>query len=136
MGMGHISNYADTVEDKFVKEVCPKEHKELMDLIEHLDINFDMFAYGLDFYSGMDDIEEVTDEDESNLRCLYSNLQTAFNKATGLSIEVRFHDQSEFGSRYDMVDAGFWGVEGVYQMTPAAKKIKDKIERKFWVTYG
>ena len=38
--------------------------------------------------------------------------------------------------RGDEVDGVFWKVEGVYVLSPAGEKYKDKINRAFWTEFG
>jgi hypothetical protein len=131
--MGHIMGYADTVEDKFVREICPDEIDKLQKALDGADCTWDSLASCANY----DDLEgelsmELGIEDEHITKIVkaYDELFQAFQKKTGLDLELKYHDSG------DKADGFFWTVDGVYTLSSAGKKYIDKIERKFWTTYG
>jgi 23S rRNA G2069 N7-methylase RlmK/C1962 C5-methylase RlmI len=130
MGMGYLANFADTVEENFVKETCPKEFDALNEALnEDEDVTIDTVAA---------DIENNPDDFTEEIQKAYKALKSAFKKKTGLDISIAYHDSNDGGDRYDDVNGVFWVLEfsSVYKMTPAASKIKDKIRRAFYVVFG
>jgi len=125
MGMGYAANYVDCVEIDFVRETCPEEFQNLeMVLDEH---NYCLDQLGQE--GEIDDIQVGEVEDALDL------LEKAFYTATGLTLSVGYHS-SDDGDRYDDVQGFFFSVEGAYQLSPAGERNKEKIERKFFVTFG
>ncbi len=133
MSSGNYANFAEVVENEFVKEQCPETYDMFLILLDEADISFDTVAACLDEYAGIDSIDNTTERQEEEIRTLYKNLQTEFEKKTGLTLGIRYHNAEERG---DDVDGTFWEVDGVYVYSPAGKKFKNKIERKIWVTFG
>ena len=129
MGMGHAANYADVVEESTVKQACPKAFNVLMVALEISTI-----------FDGLDDLAQATkcDEqfEEKHLEDAFMKLRGEFEGRTGLPLDLSYHSSENEGGRYDDVDGHFWIVDNVYEMTKEAKKMEDKIERKFWCTFG
>ncbi len=132
MGMGTYANHADTVEEQFVKEQCPELFDDLKVVLDEVDVGFDQFASLYDEYQGQDKSSDLTEEEDKKITEAYEKLQKAFEEKTGLSLGIRYHEADDRG---DEVNGAFWEVSGVYQLTPAGEKYKDKIERKFWTTW-
>jgi hypothetical protein len=94
MGMGYGANYADVVEEAFVKKHARKEFNGFMKAIDkHLDGDLQSF-YDLEIQGSGDAGKEVTHA--------YHLLQEAFEKKTGLNLELDYHGDDE-GDRYDDV---------------------------------
>jgi hypothetical protein len=129
MGMGYGANYADVMEDKEVKTLCKITYDKLMEAIEADEETGDLEDLARDIAWG--NIDE-----DSDVYLAYRSLQLAFENATGLEVYLEWHDHDDCGDRYDDVNGYFWSVDGVYQLTPAGEKFKDKIARKFYVTFG
>ncbi len=66
----------------------------------------------------------------------YKNLQKAFKKKTRLDLYISYHDSAERGDKGDDVDGAFWTVEGMYQLSPAGRKMKRFVTRKHWVNFS
>ena len=133
MSFGAMCNYADSVEEEFVKEICPDEFKAFIDSCNAGD-EVSTVAMYLDRNSGWEEIDCVTDNEEEEIRRLYAILQKVFKEKTGLDLFIRYVDNG--GSSYDDVDGVFWEVDNVYQLTEAAKKLENQIRRNHWITYG
>ena len=129
MGMGYGANYADVIEDTDVKKLCKVTYNKLMKAIEA-----DEDIGDLDDYAQLMVFEEI--DEDSDVYLAYRNLQSAFEKATDLQVYLEFHDHDEYGDRYDDINGHYWSVDGMYQLTPAGEKLKDKVGRKFFVTFG
>lgn len=76
-----------------------------------------------------DDIESWADE----FVALLERLMEAFFQDTGIRLGVEYHDH---GDPYDEVDGLFWYVIDVYQLTPAAEKIKEHLRDASYTSYG
>jgi hypothetical protein len=127
MGMGYGANYVDVVEESFIEEIVGKNLiEECRKLLAVADIS--AFIRYFDYGDESDNAPELIN--------VYENIICKFNKITGLDVGLGYHDKNEDGDRYDDVNGWYWWVEGVYQLTPIGEKYKDKIERKFFVTFG
>jgi len=129
MGMGNYPDYADTVAGDFVKEICPEEYHNFHQKLGELDIPFDDFC---DYIFSENELTLEENEQEALDQC-YDALSDAFNDKTGLELYVVYHNAEDRG---DELDGGSWAVTGVYQLTPAGEKYKNKIYRKCWTYYG
>jgi len=134
MGMGYSSNYIDTVEEEFVKEICPEEFDKFMLELENDNVELDDFA--IHDAPGTVISIEANDEDTMSHTVAYVKLCLEFEKKTGLSLSVMHHSQEEDGDRYDEIAGIIWKVDNVYQYTPAGEKYKKQIERKRFVSFG
>ncbi|MCD6436362.1 MAG: hypothetical protein J7L15_08280 [Clostridiales bacterium] len=135
MGMGNYACRAETVEEDFVKEICPKELQVLIDVLEKVgqtlldlgaactygDIEEELFSNGLED----DEIKSICDA--------YDNLCTTFDETTGLELCISYHNKKDRG---DEVDGYFWQVDGVFIYSLAGEEHKDKITTKSWVVWG
>ena len=125
MSMSNYANYADVIQNKDIEKIVPKEWKDFMDTLAKNDMDFEDFAREHHF------------EDCENKAVVesYQKLQNAFNKKTYLKIRIQYHDAEE-SDRGDDINGAFFAVDGMYQLTPAGKKYKDIVVRKFYVTFG
>jgi hypothetical protein len=122
MGMGHSASFAEVIEQSFVKEICPETFQKFIDAIDEADKTLEEFA-----------------RDDSNFDFEpFQELLKDFKKKTKLDMYLAYHDQENSGDRYDEVDGVYWALDfsDVYEMTPAAKKLAAKINRKFFVNFG
>jgi hypothetical protein len=134
MGMGHNAAFAETVEEDFVKQTCPTEFQSFIDALDEIDgITIEHFARDL-----MNSLIDDSEDGYRNLISRYDELCSDFCKKTGIIIFLSYHDSSNDGDRYDEVDGHFWCLDYdcVYQKTPAAIALGDKITRKFYVQFG
>lgn len=130
MGMGYGANYADVMEDKNIKKLCPNTFQGLVTAIK-----MDEYAGGdLDDFAQLLNTQEIEPDSEAHIA--YDQLKLAFKRATGLELILCYHDCDEYGDRYDEVNGHFWHIDGVYDLSEAGKKFQDKIKRKFYVTFG
>jgi len=131
MPMGYGSNFAETVEEKSVKEICPEELKAFEQAIKEAGVeDIGEFAQGISNGDNADDLETGQ---------TYKALCDAFEERTRLYLGLGYHDATEQGSCYDDVDGYFWWVDGVYEETEQAEKFQElghQIQRKFYVTFG
>ena len=119
MGMGYAANYADIVNQEFVKEQCKKQFNNFIQALDKADITLSEFAQNYESY-----------EEQENPFKSFTNLCSEFTKKTGLGLYLGYHDQEDNGDRYDDVDGYFWCVDGVFQFTKAGKKYQKQISRK------
>lgn len=135
MGMGNYANFAEVIQEEFVKEQCPETFQKLLDVLLEADYSLETLANSAQY----DDLEgELTVDifDEATIKKIvdaFDNLCNEFQEKIGLELMIKYHNAEDRG---DEVNGVFWAVDGVYQLTPAAEKIKDKIERKFWTVFG
>ena len=126
MSMGTSAAYADVIDEKSIKKFCPKEWKALMAEVRDDNDNWALIAEGFGYQEerGTAEINEA-----------YYNLCNAFEKKTGLGLGVAYHGEDD-GDCYDEVNGIYWYCDGVYEKTPAGKKMDKHIERKFFVCFG
>ena len=130
MGSGYAAGYADVIKQEDLIKFCPKEFKNFLDVLaENKDIDLELFAReaGYGFNDNLDIDAKTIDA--------YKQLQTAFEKKTGLGLNIGYHNEDD-GSRYDEVYGVYWGVSNVYEKTRAGKKMGELVQRKFFVTFG
>lgn len=65
----------------------------------------------------------------------WKRLLSAFKKATGLKLYVGYYNDDD-GGPYDDMDAVYWHVGGMYQLTEAGKKMKRFVTRKNFSQWG
>ena len=159
MASGHMANYADTIPQELVQELCPNEWAELTTLLAAHELELETLGKACKFDGSEEDemrgdvsgLCENTAADEQLIQDILASwrrLQAAFAKATevvlddegspvtGLELFIGHHSQSDDGDCYDEVDGVFFAVGGLYQLTPAGTKFADRIERRFFVAYG
>jgi len=126
--MGHSACSADVIEEKSIKKFCPKEFAALEAEIKDYEKeeSWEVIAQG--FSCG----EERAG---AELNEAYYNLCEAFEKKTGLELGVGYHN-SDDGDIYDEVTEVYWYVNGMYQLTPAGKKMQKYVETQSFVTFG
>ena len=133
MSMSNYACHADTVEESFVEKICPFLFGALSIACKEAGTTLDDVSDCLDQSRGLDTIDGVEEDEEKKIRSFYEQLQMKFKEYTGLGLYIRYHCAEDKG---DEVDGTFWEVDGVYVYSPAGEKYKDKIERKFWTTFG
>ena len=134
MGMGFASCQVLTIEENFIKEQCPIEFQEFVNSFDTVEGNaqfdsVDDFAKSI----GNGDLDPKDKPGNSELK--YIALQKAFEEKTDLKIALLYHDP-ENGDRYDDFSGKGWQVDGVYQLTPAGEKYRDKIKKQSFVSFG
>ena len=134
MSSGNYACHADTVEDKFVREICPDEMTKLQTILDKADCIWEQLAGCTDGVDIEGDLSmEVDDDDITPILEAYEELCRCFEDKTGLELDLKYHDREDIG---DEVNGFFWAVEGVYVFSSAGEKYKEKIDRKFWTTFG
>lgn len=145
MGMGYFSNYADVMEESYLHKLCPKEYTNFKNALASYKWELEDWAKYLNDVTELDLPDNLTEEGafkeaiKFTERC-WSDLRNAFCKATAIGksnlyIDLDYHSPED-GDRYDDVSGAFFVVGGVYELTPAGKKFKNAINRKFYVTFG
>lgn len=126
MSMGYGAAYADCIEESTIKKFCPKEFKALEDSLEDTSFTMEDVAR-----------EEMFDSIGSKeVHKAFVNLKKAFEKKTGLSLSIGYHDSENDGDCYDQISGIYWAIDGMYQLTPAGKKMNKYVERKTFVQFG
>jgi len=130
MGMGYGAGFADVIEEDEIKKLCPKEFYALRELVDKDDqTDWDSLAR-----AGI--CCEIEGECGEEISKAYEKLCRAFKKKTGLSLSINFHDKQDEGDRYDEVDGPYWIVDGMYELTPAGRKMEGKVQRRLFVHFG
>jgi hypothetical protein len=125
MSMGYAANFAEVIEQEFVKKQCPEQFEKFNSALdENQDETLESFA------QNAEDLDEKSKEGKT-----YIELCEAFEKKTGLSLYISYHDPDN-GDTYDDVNGVMWCVDGVYELTPAGKKHQKQIQRVSWVSFG
>lgn len=130
MSSGYSANVVDTVEQKTVQEICPKEFQSLLDTIDkHTDLTLEQVAR---------EVACLEDDGWPLVAVALNVLLDEFAVRTGLDLNLGYHDSRNDGDRYDDIDGIFWYLDfhSVWQKTKEAKKLGDKIHRQFYVTFG
>jgi hypothetical protein len=125
--MGYEANYADVVEQDFIKNMCPQEYEAFIQALKNKDIDLGELAQTWRDYSSK---EEKQDHFKA-----YQTLCDTFKQKTGLELYLDYHSEDD-GDRYDDINGVMWCVDGVYQHTKAGRKYQEQIERKSWVSFG
>ena len=137
MGMAHYTCFADIVEERFVKNICKKEYMHFIKCTNEANLDLDEFAViaSTQDLEGELEVAAALEEDiENKIIESLNNLVKALKKDTNwLELSLNYHEAEDLS---DDIDGVVWQVEGVYQLTPAGEKYKDKIVRKFWTTFG
>ena len=84
------------------------------------------------------DIDSIVEDIFQDYETVISNLKSAFNEKTGLTLYFDHYDE-EGGDRYDNPgdkDGCIFCVNGMVQLTPAGEKYKDIISERKWTQFG
>lgn len=128
MGMGYAANKVDVVDYSTVSGYCPTEFKAFLESIGTFGGENDLAYFAREL--------SYSDCESPEIQEAYDKLCEAFKAATGLVLYIGFHGSDDDGDRYDEVDGVYWGLDNVWQRTPAAEKIKGKIQSLGFVTLG
>lgn len=145
--MGTYPCFDDVIDEDFVKEICPDEFQALIEALNKSeDITMETLARASFFGNDIEDelscscsFEEEdetavkTCKDSISIISAYVNLCNKFKSIVELELRLNYHKKEDRG---DEVDGYFWAVDGVYILSPAGEKYKDKIERKCWTVWG
>jgi hypothetical protein len=135
MGMGYGAGFADVVEQGKVESTCRTEFENFKDVLEKNNLTIEDFA--AQFVSSVNMDDDTAEECPEEVVVAYKSIRTAFREATGLDVELEYHNKEDEGDRYDDVDGAYWSLHGLYELTPAAKKFGQKNwVRSFFVHFG
>lgn len=138
MGMGYSAGYAEVIEDKGILKIAPKEFKAFQKLLAKYEVSLEDLHRTIENHDPLVGRDGDDDADvEKELRASLVALQAAFKKNSGgLELGLGFHNSDDDGDLYDDINGIYWWVEGMYQLSPAGKKHRALVERKFFVHYG
>ncbi len=125
MGMGYSAGFADTVSEKFIAKVCPKEYKSFVLSLNAEGLSIDGCAQAIQYGDFLEEHVEVE----------LIKLRQAFERKTGLALFLSYQDP-DHGDIYDDLEGAYWSVDGVYTYTKAGRKYQKEIQRKSFVTFG
>jgi hypothetical protein len=147
--MGYGANFAEVITPAALKRLCPKTFKIFRETLEDAQMDEETLAqHALDYDIEIDPDILYHKELIQAVHKAYKALQKDFNRrvigslpgsaqtkeSSRLSLVLNFHDSNENGDKYDEVNGPFWEVLGMYQLSPAGKKIARSVRRRFWVT--
>ena len=132
MGMGYAACQQQAISYDDLKELCPNE----VAAVESVE--------GFEGWGAL--AQSLWCDDQDIIRPFASSIEAlcqAFNTVTsvdgnGLKLFVNYYDEDS-GDRYDEaehLDGCLFVIDGVYQMTPAALKFKEKIKHVSYVVFG
>lgn len=123
MGMGYSAVQLTVIENEELERLLPKEYGALLFAIEEIeDYSLDELARDIEYeYS-----DTLEDAEFDKLSARLDILCRAFHDRTGLYLHIGCHPSEDIGSRYDQVTGQYFEVSGVYELTPAAKKLKEE----------
>ena len=131
MSNGYGANFAEVIEDSSIAKLCPKEYDAYLKALNNSDLEMDLNEFAREAGQGQD----LLQFDKVFVKA-YKNLCEAFKKKTGLLLNINYHSCSDEGDCYDEVDDFYWEVYGMYELSKAGKKMKQYVQRKFFVTFG
>lgn len=128
MSNGTAAAYADVIGEDAIKKFCPKQWAMLESEVEKID-NWEEIARGWGFGEA---------SENETINAAYQTLCEAFEKKTGLTLGVACHDRSSEGDIYDSdkVDGVYWSVGGMYQLSPAGRKMRKYVSMELFTQYG
>jgi len=143
MSSGYSAAHAWVIKWEKVKELIPRETKQLEDILKSVGADIDDFCKNNTWNMPEDLVSEIEDTKKAEkiieeIQELWNNVKEKFQEVTGLEIDFNYHDQETEGSIYDDVDGGFFTVDGVTitQLTEAGRKYEKDLTESFWVNYG
>lgn len=138
MGMGTWGMQVESISADNLKKICPEYFNQLDKELSRINGSWGELAQGLaEGYLG-DFLEEAEEVDLNEINNLWVALTVDFEKKTGLELSATHYDEDN-GDRYDEAhdhDGMIFTLGGVYQMTPAAEKMKDMIEHSNFTMWG
>jgi hypothetical protein len=141
MSMGYGAAYADVITKKRIKRTCPTELAAFLRVIKDAGSSLENVAQHLAQDTELD-LSHIEDDKEAvkkqeAIHKTWRKLQRVFKRVSeGLALDIGYHNSEDEGSRYDEVDGAFFCVGGVYRLTPAGKRFRRSIKRRFFVTFG
>lgn len=142
MGVGYAPNSSHVMRWDDVCAIVPDAAKALEDALGDNTIEQFCKAFRLEDY---DELESGDTDDtvfDDRIEHAWNTLADAFEVATttngaGLFIEPGYHDPDD-GDRYDddVVNGGFFYVDGVTAITPAGKRFEEHVQWAMWLEFG
>jgi len=129
MSNGYSAAYDDVIDAKNIEKFCKKEWDKFQDVFKN------NILLNLDDYASQSSQGEM-EEDYNEVDKKFIALAKQFYKKTGLELSIRYHDADNEGDCYDGVNGAFFGVDGMYQFTPAGKRMQKYVRRETYVIYG
>lgn len=137
MGMGTWGMHCESISADNLKKICPEHFNQLDKELSRVGSGWGDLAQGLQF-DCLGDYIEVDEDDLKVIKNLWGDLAVDFEKKTGLTLSATHYDEDS-GDRYDDAndhEGMIFTLGGVYQMTPAAEKIRDMITHSNFTIWG
>lgn len=135
MGMGSIPCRATIITEEFISGL-PTAGPALTNLLVFM-TDQDIREQCLDVDNGDMWADDIDEDAWKEFTHRVGVVQKCFEADTGLKVYPFYYDEED-GDRYDDLPEGgaYWSVDGVYQLTPAAEKVKDYLRDVQWTVYG
>jgi hypothetical protein len=129
MGVGFKANSAYVIDEDKLKELNLPSFEQFQELLQKVTDGELQELDSYDWVHGHVTYKELDD--------LWKPVQEEFKEATGLELNVGYHDYSD-GDTYDEVDGIYYFAAGVVSPTLAGAKALESglVEKKWWVTFG
>lgn len=140
MGMGYSANFALVISDTDIEKIVPEDFKKLIQTLKKNNTNLDSIARFLFYNYSDDDKDEFTLKQQENISALESLLNN-FKTITGISLNLKYHDSTNWGDIYDDIDGYYFDLDfyDIFQYTHNAQKLsnnKISASMQFFVTCG
>ena len=139
MSSGYAANCAWTMSWENIKEIVPKEAKELEELISPHNISIDDIcrAYTYEMFEDLcEEYEGDCDDFTDAIKIIVRSLTKEFKKITHLDITLSYHDRENEGDIYDDIEGGYFVIDGVEELTLSGEKYQEILQKSFWVGFG
>ena len=149
MSMGYGAAFAEVISSKLIERICPTEFTAFHRAILDAGTSLEEVAQHLSFYDKTGKVFNVALElnfeddgyakrKQEAIHKIWRKLQRVFKRVSeGLVLCIGYHNSEDEGSpQYDEVNGAFFCVGGVYRLTPAGKRFRRSIKRKFYVNFG
>jgi len=135
MPSGYGSSQADIINQEDLLNIgnIAQMFGEMLEYMDKVDTDLEAMGTAYEF---SEDLGDISKDENKELKGFYKEIQCEFEKETGLTVFIGYHDSGSNGSCYDAVDGVYWWVDGMYELTPAGDKMKGIVSREGWVTYG
>lgn len=149
MSMGYGAAFAEVISSRLIRRICPIEYNAFLRAISDAGTSLEEVAQHLSSYDKTGKVFNVALElnfeddgyakrKQEAIHKTWRKLQRVFKRVSeGLVLCIGYHNSEDEGSpQCDEVKGAFFCVEGVYRLTPAGKRFKRFIRRRFYVTFG
>jgi hypothetical protein len=139
MSSGYGAAFAEVISSKLIRRICPIEYNAFLRAISDAGTSLEEVAQHLATDSELElnfGDDGYAKRKQEAIHKTWRKLQRVFKRVSeGLVLEIGYHDSEEGSPGYDEVNGAYFCVGGVYRLTPAGKRFRRSIRRKFFVNY-